>query len=123
MDWGEKANGGGGLGCLWVGTILSSIRVGGIVCLGVNCRVFYLRRIVMLAEKFNVRTDQEGRLTGLPTFAANEEVEVIVLRKEPILAGSPLAYGDLEQAYREASAEADPAWEVTAGDGLDNEAW
>lgn len=70
----------------------------------------------MLAEKFIVRTDREGRLTGLPAFAANEEVEVIVLRKE----AKPL---DLERAYREANAEIDPAWEATVGDGLDDETW
>ncbi|CAG0975918.1 hypothetical protein ANRL3_01805 [Anaerolineae bacterium] len=37
----------------------------------------------MLAERFVTRTDREGRLTGLPVFPANEEVEVIVLRDIP----------------------------------------
>ncbi|MGH8558291.1 MAG: hypothetical protein ACRESZ_12685 [Methylococcales bacterium] len=37
----------------------------------------------MLAEKFILHTDNQGRLTGLPNLAPNEEVEVIVLRKEP----------------------------------------
>ncbi len=76
----------------------------------------------MLAERFILRTDREGHLTGLPAFAANEEIEVIVLRKQqqpaPML--SPQA---LEDAYREASAEIDEAWEATVGDGLENEAW
>lgn len=37
----------------------------------------------MLAEKFIVHTDSQGRLTGMPDLAPNEEVEVIVLRKGP----------------------------------------
>lgn len=37
----------------------------------------------MLAERFMLRTDREGRLAGLPPLPPNEEVEVIVLRKEP----------------------------------------
>ena len=36
----------------------------------------------MLAERYLLRTDREGRLAGLPVFPPNEEVEVIVLRKE-----------------------------------------
>ncbi len=34
-----------------------------------------------------------------------------------------LQYKELEQAYREASQEVDPAWDVTVGDGLSDEAW
>lgn len=30
---------------------------------------------------------------------------------------------DLEQAYQEASEEIDPAWDITIGDGLVDEAW
>lgn len=30
---------------------------------------------------------------------------------------------ELDSAYREASAEVDPAWESTVADGLDDEAW
>ncbi len=30
---------------------------------------------------------------------------------------------ELELAYREASAEVDPTWDATVGDGLDHEAW
>jgi antitoxin ParD1/3/4 len=30
---------------------------------------------------------------------------------------------ELEQAYREASAENDPSWEITIGDGLTDETW
>lgn len=30
---------------------------------------------------------------------------------------------ELEQAYREASAENDPIWEITIGDGLTDETW
>lgn len=30
---------------------------------------------------------------------------------------------ELEQAYREASAENDPNWEITIGDGLTDETW
>jgi antitoxin ParD1/3/4 len=30
---------------------------------------------------------------------------------------------ELEFAYKEASAEVDPAWESTVADGLDDEAW
>ncbi len=32
----------------------------------------------MLAERFIVRTDRDGRLTGLPVFPTNEEIEVIL---------------------------------------------
>ncbi len=35
----------------------------------------------MLAEKFVLHADSQGRLTGLPNFAPNEEIEVIVVRK------------------------------------------
>lgn len=38
----------------------------------------------MLAEKFALRTDGQGRLIGLPPLAPNEEVEIIVMRKEPV---------------------------------------
>lgn len=34
-----------------------------------------------------------------------------------------LRYQELEQAYREASAEIDPNWELTVGDGLIDETW
>ena len=30
---------------------------------------------------------------------------------------------DLEQAYREANSEIDPAWELTTADGLSDETW
>lgn len=30
---------------------------------------------------------------------------------------------ELEVAYREASAEVDPAWDIVVADGLDDEAW
>ncbi|MCX7111183.1 MAG: hypothetical protein NTX45_13860 [Proteobacteria bacterium] len=43
----------------------------------------------MLAERFVLRTDREGRLAGLPVFPPNEEVEIIVLRKEPALSSRP----------------------------------
>lgn len=46
----------------------------------------------MLAERFILRTDQEGHLTGLPTFAANEELEVIVLRKDALSVVPPTPY-------------------------------
>ena len=39
----------------------------------------------MLAERFIVRTDQNGHLSGLPVFPPNQEVEVIVLRNEPAI--------------------------------------
>jgi hypothetical protein len=38
----------------------------------------------MFAEKLVVRTDSQGKLTGLPVLSPNEEVEVILLRKEPV---------------------------------------
>ena len=74
----------------------------------------------MQAERFITRTDGAGRLIGLPILPANEEVEVIVLRhgKPP----TPQQQA-LEQAYREAAAETDPAWEATVADGLNDEAW
>jgi hypothetical protein len=36
----------------------------------------------MLAEKFILHSDSQGRLTGLPKLAPHEEVEIILLRKE-----------------------------------------
>ncbi len=36
----------------------------------------------MFAEKFMVRTDSQGNITGLPILPPNEEIEVILLRKE-----------------------------------------
>jgi hypothetical protein len=69
----------------------------------------------MLAERFFLQTDREGRVSGLPVFAANEEIEVIVLRKEAV------SQDALEQAYQAASIENDPAWEAVVADGLDYE--
>lgn len=34
-----------------------------------------------------------------------------------------LRFQELEQAYKEASAEIDSEWELTVGDGLTDEAW
>jgi hypothetical protein len=34
-----------------------------------------------------------------------------------------LKHHELEAAYREASKEIDPAWEITITDGLENETW
>ncbi|MDZ8259436.1 MULTISPECIES: CopG family transcriptional regulator [unclassified Nostoc] len=34
-----------------------------------------------------------------------------------------LRYQELEQAYRQASAEVDPDWDLTVGDGLTDETW
>ena len=36
----------------------------------------------MLAEKLTLRTDSQGNITGLPVLSPDEEVEVILLRKE-----------------------------------------
>ena len=36
----------------------------------------------MFAEKLMLRTDSQGNITGLPVLPPNEEVEVILLRKE-----------------------------------------
>lgn len=74
----------------------------------------------MLAERFVTRTDQQGRLLGLPTFPANEEVEVIVLRQEKPAAPTQQA---LEQAYGEAAKEIDKDWDVADTDGLGDETW
>ena len=43
----------------------------------------------MLAERFIVRTDHDGRLTGLPVLPPNEEIEVILLRKEMAQTSQP----------------------------------
>jgi hypothetical protein len=43
----------------------------------------------MLAERFIVRTDRDGRLSGLPFFPPNEEIEVILLRKETVKSPLP----------------------------------
>jgi len=34
-----------------------------------------------------------------------------------------LRHQELEQAYRQASAEVDPDWDLTVGDGLTHETW
>ncbi|MEH2453105.1 CopG family transcriptional regulator [Nostoc sp.] len=34
-----------------------------------------------------------------------------------------LRYQELEQSYRQASAEVDPDWDLTVGDGLTDETW
>ncbi len=34
-----------------------------------------------------------------------------------------LRHQELEQAYRQASAEVDPDWDLTVGDGLTDETW
>ena len=36
----------------------------------------------MFAEKLMLRTDNQGKLTDLPVLPPNEEIEVILLRKE-----------------------------------------
>jgi hypothetical protein len=36
----------------------------------------------MFAEKLTLRTDSQGKLTGLPMLPPDEEIEVILLRKE-----------------------------------------
>jgi hypothetical protein len=36
----------------------------------------------MFAEKLLLHADSQGKLTGLPILSPNEEVEVILLRKE-----------------------------------------
>jgi hypothetical protein len=36
----------------------------------------------MFAEKLMLRTDSQGNITGLPMLPPNEEIEVILLRKE-----------------------------------------
>lgn len=53
----------------------------------------------MLAEKCIVHTDGQGRLTGMPNLAPNEEVEVIVLRKGP-RASCPKHKPSLKLAYQ-----------------------
>jgi hypothetical protein len=50
----------------------------------------------MLAEKFLLHTDDQGHLIGLPTLPPNEEVEIIVLRKEPIM---PFAMTPIESLF------------------------
>lgn len=76
----------------------------------------------MFAERYITRTDRKGRLTGLPVFPSNEDIEVILLRQEnPLL--QPLRQRALEQAYQEAGAEIDPAWDATLKDGLSDETW
>ena len=79
----------------------------------------------MYAERFVTRTDSNGCLTGLPVFPVDEEVEVIVLRKEkaprppvpeslsyrlePAAMGQPLPGIDLDKALRLADALEDQA--------------
>lgn len=76
----------------------------------------------MVTERYVIRTDREGRLTGLPVLPANEEIEVILLRQENSVL-QPLGQRALEQAYREAGAEIDPAWDAAIRDGLSDETW
>ena len=56
---------------------------------------------------------EEYRVTrGIKSRSGVIERALLILRER-----------ELESAYREASAEVDPAWESTLADGLDDEAW
>jgi antitoxin ParD1/3/4 len=74
----------------------------------------------MYAEKVSISLPavlmefvEEYRVTGGKKSRSQVIEEAVMLLRER----------ELEVAYRAASADADPAWDRTTGDGLDDETW
>ena len=79
----------------------------------------------MLAERFHLRTDQDGNLVGLPRLKPNQCFEVILLKEEPVtvpprrrrplpnLIGSVEIKGDLTEPVftEEEWAEVETEWD------------
>ena len=63
--------------------------------------------------------------TSLMQFVENYKISKRCKSRSQVieLALDLLRNKELEQAYREASAENDPNWEITIGDGLTDETW
>ncbi|HCQ21941.1 MAG: type II toxin-antitoxin system ParD family antitoxin [Aphanizomenon sp.] len=63
--------------------------------------------------------------TSLMQFVENYKISKRCKSRSQVieLALDLLRNQELEQAYREASAENDPNWEITIGDGLTDETW
>jgi antitoxin ParD1/3/4 len=63
--------------------------------------------------------------TSLMQFVENYKISKGCKSRSQVieLALNLLLNQELEQAYREASAENDPNWEITIGDGLTDETW
>ena len=76
--------------------------------------------MAMLSEKLSISLPSET-VAFIETY---RESHAIKSRSQVVeLALRKLREQELESAYREASAESDPAWEQTAVDGLNDEAW
>jgi antitoxin ParD1/3/4 len=74
----------------------------------------------MLAEKLSISLPPET----VAFIESYRESHAIKSRSQVVeLALRKLREQELEAAYREASGENDPAWEQTAADGLNDEAW
>lgn len=74
----------------------------------------------MLAEKLSISLPPET----VAFIESYQAAHAIKSRSQVVeLALRKLREQELEAAYREASGEADPAWEVTAADGLNDETW
>ncbi|MCM0594157.1 MAG: CopG family transcriptional regulator [Gloeotrichia echinulata IR180] len=63
--------------------------------------------------------------TSLMQFVENYKISKGCKSRSQVieLALDLLRNQELEQAYREASAQNDPNWEITIGDGLTDETW
>lgn len=74
----------------------------------------------MLAEKLSISLPPDT-VAFIETYRATHAIKS---RSQVVeLALRKLREQELESAYREAAAEADPQWEDTIGDGLSDEAW
>jgi Arc/MetJ-type ribon-helix-helix transcriptional regulator len=74
----------------------------------------------MLAEKLSISLPPET----VRFIEQYREAHAIKSRSQVVeLALRTLRERDLEAAYREAAAEADPDWEIAASDGLSDETW
>jgi len=74
----------------------------------------------MLAEKLSISLPPET----VAFLESYRQTHAIKSRSQVVeLALRKLREQELEVAYREASGETDPAWEQTAADGLNDEAW
>ena len=73
--------------------------------------------VVLTTEDEQLATQIQELHTPFKTFPVPQTQ---VMRKDEIVL---LRERELEAAYQEATQEVDPAWELTVGDGLADEAW
>ena len=67
--------------------------------------------VVLTTEDEQLATQIQEISMSFKTFPALPQTHVLLRERE------------LEAAYQEATQEVDPAWELTVGDGLADEAW